>query len=119
MKAEVFRENMFSGKTPQGHLDFRLNRTQCKNECRILSHGVSKILRACRNFGKVNGYGKQKALIHSFPAMGVDVVEMGQIKVFVQESGLKRWFLAVTNMDYLTSNFKVDANFEMFPQNYG
>ena len=29
--------------------------TQCKNECRILSHGVSKILRACRNFGKVNG----------------------------------------------------------------
>ena len=55
MKAEVFRENMFSGKTPQGHLDFRLNRTQCKNECRILSHGVSKILRACRNFGKVNG----------------------------------------------------------------
>ena len=46
MKAEVFRENMFSGKTPQGHLDFRLNRTQCKNECRILSHGVSKILRA-------------------------------------------------------------------------
>ena len=56
---------------------------------------------------------------------GVDVVEMGQIKVFVQELGLKRWFLADTNMDYLTSewpgtpNFKVDANFDMFPQNYG
>ena len=58
MKAEVFRENMFSGKTPQGHLDFRLNRTQCKNECRILSHGVSKILRACKNFGMVDGKGQ-------------------------------------------------------------
>ena len=52
---------------------------------------------------------------------GVDVVEMG-IKVFVQELGLKQWFLACTNMDYLTSewpgtpNFKVD---DVFPQNYG
>ena len=40
-----------------------------------------------------------------------------QIKVFVQEIGLKRW--PVTNMDYLTSewpgtpNFKVDANFNI------
>ena len=48
------------------------------------------------------------------------MVEMGQIKVFVQELGLKQWFLADTNMDYLTSewpgtpNFKVDANFDMF-----
>ena len=55
----------------------------------------------------------------------VDVVEMGQMKVFVQELGLKQGFLADTNMDYLTSewpgapNFKVDANFDMFPQNYG
>ena len=46
-----------------------------------------------------------------------------QIKVFVQEIGLKRW--PVTNMDYLTSewpgtpNFKVDSNFGMFPQKYG
>ena len=53
------------------------------------------------------------------------MVEMGQIKVFVQELGLKQGFLADTNMDYLTSewpgtpNFKVDANFDMFPQNYG
>ena len=52
---------------------------------------------------------------------GVDVVEMGQIKVFVQELGLKQGFLADTNMDYLTSelpgtpNFKVDANFDVFP----
>ena len=48
-----------------------------------------------------------------------------QIKVFVQELGLKQWFLACTNMDYLTSecpgthSFKVDANFDMFPQKYG
>ena len=50
---------------------------------------------------------------------------MGQIKVFVQELGLKQGFLADTNMDYLTSewpgtpNFKVDANFDMFPQIMG
>ena len=56
---------------------------------------------------------------------GVDVVEMGQIKVFVQKLGLKQGFLADTNMDYLTSewpgtpNFKVDANLDVFPQKYG
>ena len=55
----------------------------------------------------------------------VDVVEMGQMKVFVQELGLKQGFLADTNMDYFTSewpgtpNFKVDANFDVFPQKYG
>ena len=53
------------------------------------------------------------------------MVVMGQIKVFVQKLGLKLGFLADTNMDYLASewpgtpNFKVDANFDMFPQNYG
>ena len=53
------------------------------------------------------------------------MVEMGQIKVFVQKVGLKQDFLADTNMDYLTSewpgmpNFKVDANFDVFPQKYG
>ena len=36
---------------------------------------------------------------------GVDVVEMGQIKVFVQELGLKQGFLVDTNMDYLTSEW--------------
>ena len=53
------------------------------------------------------------------------MVEMGQIKVFVQELGLKQGFLEDTNIDYLTSewpgtpNFKVDANFDMSSQNYG
>ena len=67
-----------------------------------------------------------KAKVHSFPTMyilggrGVCVVEMGQIKVFVQKLGLKQDFLADTNMDYLTSEFfKVDANFDVFPQKYG
>ena len=69
-------------------------------------------------------------MIHSFPMMyilggGVDVVEMGQIKVFVQELWLKQEFLADTNMDYITSewpgmpNFKVDANFDVFPEKSG
>ena len=39
------------------------------------------------------------------PLGGIDVVEMGQIKVFVQELGLKQGFLADTNMDYLTSEW--------------
>ena len=49
------------------------------------------------------------------------MVEMGQIKVFVQELGPKQGFLADANMDYFTSewhvtpNFKVDANFDVFP----
>ena len=53
------------------------------------------------------------------------MVEMGQIKVFVQELGLKQGFLADTNMDYLTSewpgtqNLKSDANFDMFSEKYG
>ena len=56
---------------------------------------------------------------------GVDVVEMGQFKVFVQELGLKQGFLLDRNMDHLTSewpgtqNFKGDANFDMFPQKNG
>ena len=82
-------------------------RTQSQLVCSFQSQGVNKILRACRNFGNV------------------DVVEMGQIKVFVQKLGLKQGFLADTNMDYFTSewpgmpNFKVDANFDVFPQKYG
>ena len=53
------------------------------------------------------------------------MVEMGQIKVFVQKVGLKQGFLADTNMDYFTSewpgtlNFKVDVNFDVFPEKYG
>ena len=68
-------------------------------------------------------------MIHSFPTMyilgGGDVVEMGQIKVFVQELGLKQWFLACTHMNYLfskwpgTQNFKGGANFDKLPQNMG
>ena len=55
---------------------------------------------------------QMKAKIHRFPTMYIlggvdvvwmDVVEMGQIKVFVQELGLKQGFLECTNMDYLTS----------------
>ena len=41
-----------------------------------------------------------KAKIHSFPTMyilgGIDVVEMGQIKVFVQKLGLKQGFSECT-----------------------
>ena len=98
-------------------------------ECMILSQDGSKILTTCRMLQISIAYRQMKAKIHSFPTMyilgGVDVVEMGQINVFVQELCLKQWFLADTNMDYPTSewpetpNFKVDANFDMFPQNHG
>ena len=61
----------------------------------------------------------------SINTLTLDVVEMGKIKVFGQKVGIKQGFLADTNMDYLTSewpgtpNFKVDANFDVFPQKYG
>ena len=73
----------------------------------ILSHDVSKILTACRMLQISIAHRQMKAKIHSFPTMyilgGVDVVEMGQIKVFVQELGLKRWFLVDANINYFTS----------------
>ena len=55
-----------------------------------------KILTACRMLQISIAHRQMKAKIHSFPTMyilggggGVDVAEMGQIKVFVQELGLK------------------------------
>ena len=64
-------------------------KTLCKYECMILSHDVSKILTACRMLQISIAHRQMKAKIHSFPTMyilgGVDVVEMGQIKVFVQK----------------------------------
>ena len=63
--------------------------TLCKYECMILSHDVSNILTACRMLQISIAQRQVKAKIHSFPKMyilgGVDVVEMGQIKVFVQK----------------------------------
>ena len=44
---EISQKNFFLDAFPKPM-------TQCKNGCRILSHGISKFLRACRNFGKVN-----------------------------------------------------------------
>ena len=96
----------------------------------ILSHDVSKILTACRILQisiAQRAPNESQDPQHSSDEniRGVDVVEMGQIKVFVQELWLKQEFLADTNMDYLTSewpgtpNFKVDANFDVFPQKYG
>ena len=75
----------------------------------ILSHDGSKILTACRMLQISIAHRQMKAKIHSFPTMyilgGVDVVEMGQIKVFVQELGLKQGFLADTNIDLTTFTF--------------
>ena len=55
----------------------------------------------------------------------VDVVKIGEIKVSVQKLCLKQGFFEDTNLDHLTSGwpgthcFRGDANFDMFPQNYG
>ena len=66
--------------------------TQCQDEFRSLSGSVTEILTACRMLQISIAQRQMKAKIHSFPTMyilgGVDVVEMGQIKVFVQEFGL-------------------------------
>ena len=53
------------------------------------------------------------------------MVKIGEIKVSVQKLCLKQGFFEDTNLDHLTSGwpgthyFKGDANFDMFPQNYG
>ena len=70
-----------------------------------------------------------EAEIFSFPTMygkrGVDVVKIGEIKVFVQKLCLKQGFFEDTNLDHLTSEwpgthyFKGDANFDMFPKGMG
>ena len=82
------------------------HKTLCKYECMILSHDGSKILTACRMLQILIAHRQMKAKIHSFPTMyilgGVDVVEMGQIKVFVQELGLKTSISAERNLDLLT-----------------
>ena len=52
------------------------------------------------------------------------MIKIGEIKVSVQELGLKQVFLD-RNMDHLTSEwpgtqkFQDDTNFDMFPQKYG
>ena len=80
--------------------------TMCKYECMILSHDGSKILTTFRMLQISIAQRQMKAKIHSFPTMyilgGVDVVEMGQIKVFVQELGLKTSILVARNLDLLT-----------------
>ena len=70
-----------------------------------------------------------KAKIHSFPTMyilgGVDVVEMGQIRVFVQELGLKTPISAEQNLDLLTlagsgtHKFWSVTTFNTTPQKFG
>ena len=103
--------------------------TLCKYKCMILSHGGSKILTACRMLQISIAHRQMKAKIHSFPTMyilgGVDVVEMGQIKVFVQELGLKTSISAERNLDLLTlagsgtHKFWSVATFDTTPQKFG
>ena len=106
--------------------------TQCQDEFRNLSGCVLKFLTACRILQISIALSQIEAEIHSFPTMygkgggGVDVVKIGEIKVsFRPKSRPKTRFFLDRNMDYLTSGwpathyFKGDANFDMFPQNYG
>ena len=48
---------------------------------------------------------------------GVDVVKIGEIKVSVQELGLKQGFFWTEWP--MTQNFKGDVNFDLFSQKYG
>ena len=71
----------------------------------ILSHDVSNILTACRMLQISIAHRQMKAKIHSIPTVyilwGVDAVEMGQIKVFFQELGLKTSISEEQNLDLL------------------
>ena len=62
-----------------------------KYECMILFQDVSKILTACRILQISIAQPQMKAKITAFQRC-IYVVEMGQIKVFAQELGLKHLF---------------------------
>ena len=93
--------------------------TQSQYRVSLLSPDVSKILTACR-FKKTLMLGYvQKAEMHSFlnmPIMGggVDLVEVGQKKDFLQKSAEKTAFLRDTNRDHLTLEGHNSLNFKDF-----
>ena len=82
--------------------------TQCRDEFRNLSECVMKILTACRILQISIAWCQIEGKIHSFPTGnhvwqgGVDVLKIGEIKVSVQELGLKIMFFYDTNLDLLT-----------------
>merc|ERR1712141_797302 len=84
-------------------------KTQCQDEFRNLSGRVLKILTAGRILQISIAWCQIEAEIHSFPTMygkgGVDVVKIGEIKVFVQKLCLKQGFFEDTNLDHLTSGW--------------
>ena len=81
-----------------------MTRSQINPE--FLFHIVHKNLTACRMLQISIARCQKEGEIPSFPTMyilgGVDVVEMGQIRVFVQELGLKTPISAEQNLDLLT-----------------
>ena len=72
-----------------------------KYECMILFQDVSKILTACRILQISIAQPQMKAKITAFQRC-IYVVEMGQIKVFAQELGLKTSMSVERNLDLLT-----------------
>ena len=67
----------------------------------ILFHDVSKILTACKILQISIAQPQMKAKITAFQRC-IYVVEMGQIKVFAQELGLKTSMSVELNLDFLT-----------------
>ena len=91
----IYLPNSFC--SPEKIIILSLFRTQCQDECRIQSHSVSKILRACRNFGRLIAYGQEITMIHSFPTlyiMGgcvVVVVVQTPASYIIFRGGYKKW----------------------------
>ena len=88
-----------------------------KYECMILFQDVSKILTACRILQISIAQPQMKAKITAFQRC-IYVVEMGQIKVFAQELGLKTSMSVERNLDFLTLAGSV-ATFDTTPQKFG
>ena len=72
-----------------GNVTFDILTTQCQDEFRNLSGYVIKILTAGKILQISIAWCQIEAEIRSFPTMygkrGVDVVKIGEIKVFVQK----------------------------------
>merc|ERR1712218_643787 len=87
--------------------NFQVDMTSSQINDMFLFHRVIKILTGGRILQISIARCQIDGEIHSFPTMygkgGVDVVKIGEIKVFVQKLCLKQGFFEDTNLDHLTS----------------
>jgi len=92
---------------------YNIYMTQSQYRDSLLSPGVSKILTACW-FKKTLLLGYVQKAFRLCLSWGVDLVEVGQKKDFIQKKCRKTAFLSGTNLDHLTLEGHNSLNFKDF-----